>query len=142
VVDAPIHPGMVALLEQSGIRTDRFVARQLTSGDIRAADLVLGLTRKHRAGVVQVAPAALRRSFTLLEFARLLTSPDLPSVPAGAVDVSLRALVAWAARHRVPASPPDTDDVPDPYGHGPAEYGHAYGLIRGAVDSIVRAARG
>jgi protein-tyrosine phosphatase len=117
VVGDPIHPGMVALLERSGIRADRFVARQ-------------------------VAPGALRRSFTLLEFARIVTSPDLPPVPAGPVDIRLRALVLLAARHRAPASLADSDDVPDPYGHGRAEYELAYGLIRDAVDTIVRVARG
>ena len=142
VVGDPIHPGMVVLLEQSGIRAHRFVARQVAPGDVRAADLVLALTREHRARLVQEAPAALRRSFTLLEFARIVTSPDLPPVPAGPVDVRLRALVLLAARRRAPASLADSDDVPDPYGHGSAEYALAYGLIRDAVDTIVRVARG
>jgi protein-tyrosine phosphatase len=142
VVGEPIHPGMVALLEQSGIRADRFAARQVASGDVGAADLVLGLTREHRARLVQEAPAALRRSFTLLEFARIVTSPDLAPVAAGPLDIRLRALVLLAARHRTPASLADSDDVPDPYGHGSAEYELAYGLIRDAVDTVVRVARG
>ena len=142
VVGAPIQPGMVALLERSRIRAHRFAARQVTPGDVRAADLVLALTREHRARLVQEAPAALRRSFTLLEFARIVTSPDLPPVPAGPVDVRLHALVLLAARHRTPAPLGDSDDVPDPYGHGTVEYELAYGLIRDAVDTIVRVARG
>lgn len=142
VVGAPIHPGMVALLEESGIRADGFAARQVTPREIRSADLVLALTRDHRARLVQEAPGALRRSFTLLELARLVTSPDLPPVPSGPVDIRLRALVLWAARHR--AAPPvgDGDDVPDPYGHGDAEYELAYRLIHAAVDTIARVARG
>jgi protein-tyrosine phosphatase len=142
VVGAPIHPGMVALLEESGVPSGRFVARRLTSRDILGADLVLGLTREHRAYLVQEVPAAVRRSFTLLEFARLVTSPDLPSVPSTPVDVRLRALVRWAARHRAAPQVGDWDDVPDPYGHGEAEYELAYGLIHDAVDTIARAARG
>jgi protein-tyrosine phosphatase len=142
VVGAPIHPGMVALIETSGIRTDGFVARQLTPSDINDADLVLALTREHRAYVVQEVPAALRRSFTLLEFARIVASPDLPPVPAGPVDVRLRALVSLATRHRAAAPLADSDDVPDPYGHGTAEYELAYALVSDAVDTITSVARG
>jgi protein-tyrosine phosphatase len=142
VVGNPIHPGMVVLLEHSGIPADRFAARQLASRDVRAADLVLALTRDHRARLVEEAPAALRRSFTLLEFARIVTSPDLPPISAGPVDVRLRALVPLATRHRAAASLADSDDVPDPYGYGRGEYELAYGLIRAAVDKIARVARG
>lgn len=142
MVGDPIHPEMVALLGQSGMPTDGFAARQVSAVDVRGADLVLALTRAHRAQLVQEAPAALRRSFTLLEFARIVASPDLPSVPGGAVGVRLRALVPLAARHRTPALLAGDDDVPDPYGLGIAQYGEAYALIRGAVDTIVRAARG
>lgn len=142
MVGAPIHPGMVALLEASGIRTDGLAARQVTPREIRSADLVLGLTREHRAHLVREVPAALRRSFTLLEFARLMTSPDVGSIPSGPADVRLRALVVWAARHRAAPPAEDSDDVPDPYGHGSAEYELAYGLIHDAVDTIARVARG
>lgn len=142
MVGDPIHPEMVALLEQSGVPADGFVARQVAPADVRGADLVLALTRAHRSQLVQLAPAALRRSFTLLEFARIVASPDLPAVPAGPVGVRLRALVPLAARHRAPAPLPDADDVPDPYGRGSADYEQAYALIRDAVGVIVQAARG
>jgi protein-tyrosine phosphatase len=132
---------MTTLLKQSGIHTDSFAAQQVSAGEVRAADLVLALTREHRARLVQEEPAALRRSFTLLEFARIVASPDLPPVPAGPLGVRLRALVLLAARHRA-ASLADSDDVPDPYGHGSAEYELAFGQIRDAVETIVRVARG
>ena len=141
MVGDPIHPEMVALLEHSGVHADGFAARQVAPADVRAADLVLALTRAHRAQLVQQAPAALRRSFTLLEFARIVGSPNLYHVPAGAVGVRLRDLVPLAARHRSLAGVADADDVPDPYGRGSAEYEQAYVLIREAVDTIVRAAR-
>lgn len=141
LVGDPIHPGMAVHLEREGVGTGAFEARQVAPADVRDADLVLALTRAHRALLVQLAPAALRRSFTLLEFARIVASPDLPGVPAGAVGVRLRALVPLAARHRTPAPYPE-DDVPDPYGLGSAEYKRSYVLIRDAVDTIVRAARG
>ena len=142
VVGDPIHAEMVALMDHSGIPADGFAARQVTPADVRSADLVLALTREHRSQLVQQAPEALRRSFTLLEFARIVASPDLPPVAAGAVGVRLRELVPLAARHRALAGPPDTLDVPDPYGRDRAAYEFAYALIRDAVDAIARAARG
>lgn len=142
MVGDPIHPGMAVHLEREGVGTGAFEARQVAAADVRGADLVLALTRAHRAHLVQQAPAALRRSFTLLEFARLVGSPELPPVPAGAVGVRLRALVPLAARHRTPATHPQDDDVPDPYGLGSAQYERSYALIRDAVATIVRAARG
>lgn len=142
MVGDPIHPEMVALLEQSGVPADGFAARQVPPADVRAADLVLALTRAHRAQLVQEVPAALRRSFTLLEFARIVASPDLPPVPAGSVGVRLRDLVPLAARHRSLAGVADAHDVPDPYGRDSVAYALAFALIRDAVDTIVRAARG
>ena len=142
MVGDPIHPEMVALLERSGIPSDGFAARQVAPTEVRSADLVLALTRQHRAQLVQQTPAALRRSFTLLEFARILASPSLPLVPAGAIGVRLRELVPLAARYRSLAGPAETQDVPDPYGRDRAAYELAYGLISDAVDAIARAARG
>lgn len=142
VVGSPIHPAMVTLLEGADVDAGHFAARQVVPRDIRSADLVLALTRDHRARLVQEAPAALRRSFTLLEFARIVSSPDLPPIPPGTVDVRLRAIVPLATQHRAPAQVADSDDVPDPYGREAADYELVYALIRDAVATIARAARG
>ena len=142
MVGEPIHLEMVALMDGSGIPADGFAARQVAAGDLRDSDLVLALTREHRAQLVQQTPTTLRRSFTLLEFAHIVASPDLPPVPAGEVGVRLRELVPLAARYRSLAGPAETLDVPDPYGRDRAAYELAYALIRDAVDAIARAARG
>ena len=99
-------------------------------------------SRCWNAQLVQQTPAALRRSFTLLEFARILASPNLPLVPVGDVGVRLRELVPLAARYRSLSGPVETQDVPDPYGRDRAAYELAYGLISDAVDAIARGARG
>lgn len=142
LVGDSLHPEMGAILQRSGIPADGFAARQVSSADVRSADLVLALTREHRAQLVQQTPAALRRSFTLLEFAHIIASPDLPPVAAGEVGVRLRELVPLAARHRSLAGPAEALDVPDPYGRDGAAYELAYALIRDAVEVIARAARG
>ena len=84
----------------------------------------------------------LRRSFTLLEFARIVGSVDFPTIPAGDVADRLREMVTVASRHRMLGEVINGDDVPDPYRRGPEAFAASFGLIRGAVDVIVEVARG
>jgi protein-tyrosine-phosphatase len=69
------RPGMEdttrAVLEQLGGDGSGFTARPLTARLVTEAALVLGLAREHREAAVRLAPAALRRCFTLKEFVRL-----------------------------------------------------------------------
>jgi len=139
VVGAPVYEPMAALMTQAGLRVDGFVARQLTPAMIERSDLVLTMTTQHRAWVVGRVPAAVRRTFTLLEFARL----------ARLVDVDNQASTAERLRHMVAAVPTaraqlgvsalaGTDtDVPDPYGLGADAYELAFTLIQGAVGDIL-----
>lgn len=71
VVGAGISPPMGVLLTADGLDSAAFVARQLTPEMIRGADLVLALTVAHRAWIVDREPAAVRRTLTLRELARL-----------------------------------------------------------------------
>ncbi len=140
VVGGPIHPEMRSLLEQSRVAADGFAARQFTPADIQSADLVLALSREHRFMVVEEVPAALRRSYTLLEFARIVTSPEFPPLPADGLDARLRSMVTHAARYRSRSAADEDDDVPDPYGREPEAYQLSYRLIRDAVDRIAAVA--
>src|SRR6476469_7218382 len=72
VVDAPIAKPMARRLRSVGVSADSFAARRLLGSTARSADLILAMTKAHRSEVVELAPAVVRRSFTLLEFARLL----------------------------------------------------------------------
>lgn len=136
VVGAPIDPGMATQLDAAGVASDRFAARQLTAAQVRDADLVLALTRAHRARILDEVPAALRRTFTLLEFARIVASPDLPRTAGG----SLGSLVETAARHRHLGDVTHGDDVPDPYGRGAVAFAESYALIDATVAAIIRSA--
>ena len=83
VVGAPIPPPMAALLSGAGVSPDGFAARQLTAAMLRDSDLVLVLTRGHRARVVDVYPGAVRRTFTLRELARLAAAVGPDALPDG-----------------------------------------------------------
>jgi len=131
-----IEPEMVAHLTAAGVRDVEFVARRLTAADVRGADLVLGLGREHRAEAVELVPAAVRRAFTLLEFARLLEAISPDELPDGTVADRLRAAVPLAAAQRRRVASADLDDVADPYRLDQQAYDRSFSVIRTAVDTI------
>ncbi len=130
VVGAGISPPMAALLADGGFSPLFFSARQLFPEHVRAADLVLTATAAHRAAVVQVAPAAVRRTFTVLEFARIV---ELLGVRLG--EEPLADLVPRVAAARF-AVAPGQDDLRDPYGQSDAVYLQSYEHIRAAVGTM------
>lgn len=129
--------GHLLLLEQ--MDTDNFEARQISERHVLDADLILGMTSRHRGSVVGLAPAATRRTYTLLEFARLADAagPDLNAMtPAG----RLRELLSAASTYRAPVAS-GADDIADPYGEGTEAYEEAYAAIREAVVTVARVLR-
>ena len=143
VVGAPVSPPMVRLMVAAGATAEDFAAQQLTRGLVDRADLILAMTRGHRAAVVELVPGAVRRTFTLRELARLSTHVDPEALPAGGPAERLSALVGRAAGTRRPhPARPSQDDVVDPYGLGDAAYATSFRQLKPAVDAIVRLARG
>jgi protein-tyrosine phosphatase len=105
-----------------------FAARQLTSDIVESSDLVLTATREVRSQVLAEVPTALRRTFTILEFAELAKNAE-GSTPAD--------IVAWAGTHRSLAAGVE-QDVPDPYRRGPEEHARAATAIDAAVQEIAK----
>lgn len=142
VVGAPISGPMAALLREARVPTEGFAARQLTEAMIAGADLVLALTRGHRSAIVELVPAAVRRTFTLRELARFATAVGADALPPGDVGQRLRALVPLAAaqRGRMPVEPRD-DDVVDPYGGSDRLYAESFAQLRPAVDAVAAVVR-
>lgn len=142
VVDDPVSAPMAALITTAGADAGRFAARQLTASMVREAELVLALTRAHRSLVVELHPAAVRRTFTLRELARLAAGVDPAALPAGTPAERLAALLPLAAaergRHLVQ---PSEDDVLDPYGRSERVYAGVFAQIHAATDTIVRLVR-
>ena len=102
-----------------------FRSRPIDSDLVDAADLVLTATRDHRSAVLALNPRALRRSFTLVEFAALTGLVE----GGGPADV-----VAEAARQRSHA--PAEIDIRDPYRRGPEAHRQAADQIASAVATI------
>lgn len=135
----PISPPMDALVERAGAFANGFAARQLNEVILKPADLVLAMTREHRAASVELWPATVRRAFTLRQFARLLTLVDPADLPAGSAADRLRAAIPLAAAARGRSQPTAAeDDVGDPYRRGDDVYRIAFDEIKAAVHVIGR----
>jgi len=140
LVGHPISEPMAALLRDGGIEADPFEARRLSEEMLKEADLVLTMTRAQRGLVVDLWPAAVRRSFTLREFARLLRWVDPAALPADTPAERLRAAIPLAAAERGrERTAPNEDDVVDPFRLNNAVYVDSFLQITTAVDGLVHA---
>ena len=108
-----------------------FAARQMTPDLVEGSDLVLTATRELRSLVLAEVPTALRRTFTILEFAALAEQAEAATA-ATAVD-----LVGWAATHRSMVANVE-QDVPDPYRRGAHAHAMAAATIHEAVQRIAK----
>lgn len=114
-------------LERLGLRQRSSTARQLTTDMIARADLVLTASKDLRSSILEQTPSALRRTFTVREFAELVN---------GATAGSPRALVADAVRRRSAAKLQDYD-IPDPRGRGSRAHRKAADLIDRSVSTAI-----
>lgn len=134
----PVHPLTEQVLQDRGLTFGATTARSLTPQLIRSADLVLTAERAHRASVVSTLPAALGRSFTLRQFARLCDHVD-PLTGDDPAELG-RMLVEQAklARGLGPVAGPQDDDLPDPIGRPLAAYEQCATTLDDVAARIVR----
>ena len=66
LVGEPVHPPMAVRLDGLGV-AHQGGARQVTEAMLRQSDLILTMTRDLRSRVLELAPATVRRTFTLAE---------------------------------------------------------------------------
>lgn len=134
----PIDASSAALLGPLAATAAGFTATQLTADLVARQDVVLTMTREHRSAVLRLCPEALRRTFSLREFARLLDTVDsgrLPRPRAG----RWKHLAPELAANRTSARLPDPaqDDVVDPFGQGPEVFRRMASQIIPAVERII-----
>lgn len=127
LIDQPMEPDAARLARQYGIpgeAIDAHRARWLNESHLASPDLVLAMAREHRREIVELAPAKVRSTFTVREFARLAglvtdAEADRIADEAGADPRErLRALLAHLVGARSEVEPPldaAEDDVVDPY---------------------------
>lgn len=155
---APMTDEAAVALGALGVDASPHRARRLAAADVEAADLVLTATRAHRALVVSEVPAAVGRTFTLREFARVArrlteTPGEFERLDAGAADAEavggvdgsaaagFAALRAAIARERgvVPPGDASDDDVDDPIGRPQPVYDRTAALLDREATAIAEA---
>ena len=140
---SPLDPDVSAVLTESGVplRPD-WTSRRIDADLIARADLVLTAERVHRAAVVALVPAAVNRTFTLLEFARTLPVLDGTGGTGSDTEASTPAqLIRLAEAERVYTGPSrDSDDLADPINRGRQRFRDCAEQISRAVDRIVSCA--
>jgi protein-tyrosine phosphatase len=116
VPGAAMHRHAAKVLAEVGADPQGFRSRPLSAPMVAAADLVLTATREQRARCVTLVPAALPRTFTFRQFARLAAAVDAERLPGAPPSDRARALLAEsiAVRTTLQPVPPDEDDLPDP----------------------------
>lgn len=116
VVGAPMHHISADISRRLGADPSTARGKQITAEMADAADLVLTMTRGQRDEVVRKFPRAAHRTFTLVEFARLLSTAgaDESALGGNAAATPLSSLVAGAARRRGAVRLSEADDVIDP----------------------------
>ncbi|MCK9931837.1 protein tyrosine phosphatase [Frankia sp. Mgl5] len=147
----PMEPTAAAVLRERGADDIGFCSRQVTPMMVAEADIVLCATRAHRARIVELVPRAVRRTFTLREFARLaeavapryidaLADEVAGCHPSGRLRAAGMALGAAGAGARGVAPPdaPDDDDLGDPLGGGLDDFRACAEVIEAALEPLDR----
>lgn len=103
MVGHPMEPTAAKALEGLGGDPAGFSARRLTPAIASDADLVLTMTGRQREKMLAMAPAQMKKTFTLREAARLAAAADATSV-------------AELAAARAIFTPGGPEDISDPMG--------------------------
>jgi protein-tyrosine phosphatase len=108
---------------------------------LASADLVLTAERMHRVACASLAPAKVRQTFTLRQFARMVDAvPPPPGLDERTVPDRMRALVQQvdANRHLVRSVPSEEDDLTDPVGRPIEAFEECAAEIRRSLDAVMR----
>ncbi|WAH95900.1 arsenate reductase/protein-tyrosine-phosphatase family protein [Arthrobacter sp. MMS18-M83] len=146
MVGSPIQPLSADIIRTYGGSPDNFAARQLTSKILKESDLVLTMASHHRGEVLQLDASLLKRTFTIREFARMVTALEErgDASPSGSdYTQQWRELPARASsvRHLVLAAEASNNDVADPYKQGADAYLRMEDQLAPAIRRILRYAR-
>jgi protein-tyrosine phosphatase len=134
-VGESIAAPMASLLRAEGLDPAGFAARQIEAETVRRADLVLTMTGEQRSAVVRRVPLAVRRTFTVVEFAGLCALVA-DEVEEAEPTRRLAALILASPRARSRRRMGGQDDIEDPYRLSEALHARAFDRIRLATDAI------
>lgn len=129
VVGAPMDPDAAHQLKVHGGDPDNLHGEQITDMHVKAADLILTMTRKQRDELIREFPLAMHRTFTMTEFAVL--SELIAKVSSSFVET-----ISMSAQMRAQIRLSDRDDVSDPINASLAVHEVVGNQIADLVDRI------
>jgi protein-tyrosine phosphatase len=134
----PMHEYALTVLAERLAEVAPHHSNDLTPAAINRADLVLTAARQHRSIVVSMVPAALGRTFTILQFARLCT--QVAPITGDDPGELGRQLVVQAklARSSLQPVPVEDDDLADPMGRGIEDFRVCADGLQVAIGQILR----
>ncbi|MCD2112969.1 protein tyrosine phosphatase [Rhodococcus sp. C26F] len=98
-----MEPTAALVLQQLGGDPDGFAARRITPQIAEDSDMIITMSERHRAKVIQLAPRRMRVTFTLREAARLQNATGARTI-------------AELTTARAQMSAPGPEDIVDPIG--------------------------
>lgn len=145
MVGSGVPEATARLAAEHDLRTEDHRAVQVDPSMIESAGLILALAREHRTQIVQMVPSAVRRTFTLREFARIVPeaitelSTTLTASDIADTGSALRAAVSAVSSLRGIVEPPESPadfDVEDPYGRPDEIYQRSFEVLAPAAEAI------
>jgi protein-tyrosine phosphatase len=137
VAGHPMDPDVAQRLSALGARPTSHASRPLGGDLILGSDLILTATRAQASEIVAQHPAVLRRTFSLIGFARLAAA-----VPSGGQSGDQWLERMLANRARAARLREDTDDLVDLVAADPPTRAEVLERIRDACVGIARSYRG
>ena len=132
---APASGGSVRMMAARGLDLTQHVSRTVSVAELRRADLILAMARRHLRFAVGLAPEVFSRTFTVKELARRGTAigprrhgQSLPDWLATAHDGRTTASLLGDDR---------ADDVADPIGKPDPEYAVTALELESLLDTVV-----
>jgi protein-tyrosine phosphatase len=136
-----MHPMARAALATRGLAIGSWRSQRVTQQLIASSHLILTATASHRAAVVTLEPRSVRRTFTLLQFARFVGASGISASSLQAQDPAVAGgrLIdsAQAARSKLQPVESVLDDVADPIGRPQDSFDRCAEVIEDAVLRIV-----
>ncbi|MGW5853465.1 MULTISPECIES: arsenate reductase/protein-tyrosine-phosphatase family protein [Micrococcus] len=141
-----VPPPLLEIAEQRGVPgLAEHRPAPLVAPAVQHADLVLVASQRHRPAVLQDAPRAAHRTFTVLEFAAILRAIRKRAQAGAEVSediagIELPDLVARAGRERARVrAGAGALDIRDPYGLPDSAYAEMADVMDPAIEEIARA---
>ncbi|GGF12754.1 hypothetical protein GCM10011399_03340 [Subtercola lobariae] len=121
-----------------GAQTSGVKSRVLDRPISMKANVLLTMTREQQIDLVKRYPVLLRRTFTVREFARILSFG--PKIEAESETIARRSILTVEKASTIRSSfavQAIDDDIPDPYCKGDAMHRHVADMIEIAVSTMV-----